>query len=112
MNPPENTETSDPLDILLQEQNHYIEDAGFTARVLTSLPQSSRRPWLRPVLLLSVSLAGLLLFISWLPWQSLPSLEGPPMSLLEPKVLLPWIVTLTVLASLVWGMVAASQLED
>ncbi|HZM04447.1 MAG TPA: DUF5056 domain-containing protein [Candidatus Saccharimonadales bacterium] len=112
MNPPENTENSDPLDILLQEQNHYIEDAGFTARVLTSLPQSSRRSWLRPVLLVSVSLAGLFLFISWLPWQSLPSLDGPPLSWIDSKVFLPWLMALTVLASLVWGMVAASQLED
>jgi hypothetical protein len=109
MNPPEQ---SDPLERLLQEQTHYVEDAGFTARVVSSLPRSSRRHWLRPVLLLSASLAGLILSILWLPWRDLPSLRQPPMALLDMKVLSPWLVVFIVLASLVWALVAGSRLED
>jgi hypothetical protein len=109
MNPPEK---SDPLEKLLQEQNQYVEDAGFTARVISSLPRPSRRFWLRPLLLSSLTLAALVLSIYWLPWKDLPSLDWPPLALLDAKVLSPWLVSFMVLASLVWGMVAASQLED
>ena len=48
MNPPEE---NDPVDALLREQNSYVEDGGFTARVIQSLPRR-RRAWLRPVILL------------------------------------------------------------
>jgi hypothetical protein len=109
MNPPEN---NDPLDKLLQEQNHYIEDAGFTARVMSSLPRPPRRFWMRPLLLSMVTLAGLILSIFWLPWNDLPSLDRPLRALLDAKVLSPWLVVFIVLASLVWGLVAAGQLED
>jgi hypothetical protein len=102
----------DPLEKLLQEQNRYVDDADFTARVIASLPRASRRSWMRPVLLLSAAIAGLVLSICWMPWKDLPSLERPPLALLDAKVLSPWLVMLMVLASLVWGMVAASQTED
>ena len=39
MNPPE---TNDPLDALLREQDKYIEDNGFTARVVAALPRRRR----------------------------------------------------------------------
>ena len=35
-------ETNDPLDALLREQNLYVEDNGFTMRVISALPR--RRP--------------------------------------------------------------------
>ena len=109
MNPPEKI---DPLEKLLQEQNQYIEDAGFTGRVISSLPRPSRRFWLRPLLLLSVTLAGLILSIFRLPWKDLPSLDRPALALLDAKVLSPWLVVFIVVAALIWGIVAASQLED
>ena len=105
-------ETSDPLEKLLQEQNAYVEDAGFTARVISSLPRPARRSWVRALGLLGVTLAGLVLSIYWMPWGELPSLDRPLLALLDAKVLSPWLVVVTILASLVWGMVAASQLDD
>jgi len=109
MNP---LETSDPLEELLREQNAYVEDAGFTARVISSLPRPARRSWVRPLVLLGVTLAGLVLSIYWMPWGELPSLDRPLLALLDAKVLSPWLVVVTILVSLVWGMVTASQLED
>jgi hypothetical protein len=101
-------DTNDPLDKLLQEQNTHIEDAGFTARVVSSLPVPSRWLWLRPVLLLGVSVTGSILAVRWLPWNSLASIEGR----LDAATALPWIVVLTVFACLVWGMISALQIED
>jgi hypothetical protein len=109
MNPPE---TNDPLEELLREQNAYVDDAGFTARVISSLPRPARRSWVRPLVLLGATLAGLVLSIYWMPWGELPSLDRPLLALLDAKVLSPWLVVVTILVSLVWGMVTASQLED
>ena len=64
MNPPE---SNDPLDALLHEQDAYVEDHGFTARVLTALPPRRRRSWLRPALLLGATTIGFLLLAWWLP---------------------------------------------
>jgi len=63
MNTPE-----DPIDALLREQNTYVDDSGFTARVVKSLPRR-RRAWLRPALLLGAVAIGSVLAILWLPWE-------------------------------------------
>jgi hypothetical protein len=102
---------NDPLDKLLQEQNHHIEDAGFTTQVVSSLPRSSRLFWLRPLLLSGAAIAGLILAIDWLPWKTLMPPDRP-VALLDSKVLLPWMVVMTVLLSLIWGMVSAVRLKD
>jgi hypothetical protein len=60
MNPPD-----DPLDLLLKEQETYIEDGGFTARVMTSLPKRKRGLTLRSLLLGGTALAGFAL-AGWL----------------------------------------------
>ena len=64
MNPPE---SNDPLDTLLRESDNYVEDQGFTARVLTALPPRRQRSWLRPALLLGATVVGFLLMAWWLP---------------------------------------------
>ena len=53
MNP---SDTNDPLDALLREQNDYIEDNGFTARVMGAPvqlavigPFSSEEPFRRAI---------------------------------------------------------------
>jgi hypothetical protein len=51
---------------LLREQDKYIEDNGFTARVVAALP-CRRRAWLRPVLLLGAVAIGSVLAVLWLP---------------------------------------------
>jgi hypothetical protein len=109
MNPPE---TNDPLDALLREQNPHIDDAGFTARVVSALPRSRARVRLRPVLLLGAAAIGSSLAAFWLPWASLPALNAAAMVSLDFQVLWPWTMVLLVIASLTWAVVAAIQPED
>jgi hypothetical protein len=104
-------EEIDPLDALLREQNTYVDDKGFTARVIQSLPLR-RRTWLRPILLLSVTVISSVLAVLWLPWGSLPALDWSAFLSPNPQVLMPWVLLMAVLGSLVWGAVAALQWED
>ena len=108
MNPPE---INDPLDALLREQDKYIEDKGFTARVVAALPRR-RHVWLRPVLLLGAVTIGSVLAVLWLPWGNLPVLDSSALLSLNSQVLMPWVLVLSVITSLVWATVAAVQWED
>jgi hypothetical protein len=108
MNPPE---TNDPLDALLREQDKYIEDNGFTARVVTALPRR-RRAWLRPVLLLGAVAIGSMLAVLWLPWGNLPVLDSSALLSLDSQVLMPWVLVLSVMVALVWGTISALEWED
>jgi hypothetical protein len=109
MNPPE---TNDPLDALLREQNPYVEDNGFTKRVISALPRRRPQSWLRPVLLLGATVIGSVLAVLWLPWKNLPVLNLSALLSLNSQVLLPWVLVLSVIASLVWATVDAVQWED
>jgi hypothetical protein len=109
MNQPE---TNDPLDALLRDQNQYVEDNGFTTRVISALPQRRPRFWLRPLLLLGTTAIGSALAVLWLPWKDLPALDLESILSLNSQLLSPWALVFTVLASLIWGIVAAVQLED
>jgi hypothetical protein len=109
MNPPE---TNDPLDTLLRDQNQYVEDNGFTTRVISALPQRRPRFRLRPLLLLGTTTMGSVLAVLWLPWKNLPALDLESILSLNSQMLLPWVLVFTVLASLIWGIIAAVQLED
>ena len=109
MNAPEE---KDPLDTLLREQNAYVDDGGFTARVLAALPQRRRRSWLQPALLLGAAAIGTVLAIRWLPWESLPPLDLSALFSLDSRVTLPWASVLLVAASIAWAVVAAVQWDD
>lgn len=50
----------DWLDDALQD-DAYIHDAGFTAKVVQALPARRRRNWVRPVILGAATVAGVLL---------------------------------------------------
>jgi hypothetical protein len=104
-------ETNDSLDTWLREQNAYIEDNGFTARVIQALPRR-RRAWLRPMLLLGATAIGFVLAILWLPWKNLPALDSRALLSLDSQVLLPWTLVFLILGSLVWSATAALQWED
>ena len=108
MNRPED---KDPLDALLREQNTHIDDSGFTGRVLAALPRR-RRAWLRPTLLLGATAIGSALAIRWLPWESLSPPDLSTLLSLNSQVLLPWLLVLSVTASLAWAVTAAMQWED
>ena len=101
MNP---SDTNDPLDVLLREQNHYIEDNGFTARVIGALPQRRRRGSLRSALLLGATAIGYALAIRWVPWNLLNS--GALLSF-NGQALLAYGLLLAIFGSLLWGVIAA-----
>jgi hypothetical protein len=108
MNP---LETNDPLDAWLREQDNYIEDNGFTARVVAALPRR-RRAWLRQGFLLGAVAICSVLAAGWLPWGNLPVLNSSALLSLNSQVLMPWVLMLSVMASLVWGTISALEWED
>ena len=108
MNPPE---TEDPLDALLREQDEYIEDDGFAARIIAALPRR-RRAWLCPALLLGAMAIGSVLAIWSLPWGNLQVLDLPALLSPDPQVLMPWVLVFSVMASLVWAAISALEWED
>jgi hypothetical protein len=108
MNQPEE---NDSLDVLLREQNPHIDDDGFTGRVLAALPRR-HRAWLRPIFLLVVTAVGSALAIRWLPWENLSVPDLSALLSLNSQVLLPWLLVLSVTATLTWAIMAAAQWED
>ena len=109
MNTPEE---KDPIDVLLREQNAYVEDGGFTARVLANLPQRRSHFWLRQTLLAGAITIGFVLAGLWLPWENLPALDLSALSSLDSQVLLPWGLVIAVGGSLIWSTIAVLQWED
>jgi hypothetical protein len=108
MNQPEK---KDPLDTQLREHDMYINDNGFTTRVVAALPPR-RRTWLRPVLLLGSVAVGTVLAIQWLPWGDLMPLDLSAVLSLNSQALWPWMLVLSVAASLVWAVLAAVGWDD
>ena len=108
MNPPEER---DPIETRLHEEDTYINDNGFTARVVAALPPR-RRTWLRPVLLLGSVAVGTVLAIRWLPWGNLTPLDLSAVLSLNFQVLMPWMLVFSVAASLVWAALAAVGWDD
>ena len=104
-------EENDPLDALLYEQNPHIDDNGFTGRVLAVLPRR-RRIWLWPNILLGVTAIGSALAIHWLPWENLSVPDLSALLSLNSQVLLPWLLVLSVTATLTWAIMVAGQWED
>ncbi|MEY4386043.1 MAG: hypothetical protein RLY20_1326 [Verrucomicrobiota bacterium] len=64
---PDETKTPDPLDALLRDENHYVADDGFTARVVTALPRRRSRAWLRPAILGFAMLLGTGIALAFVP---------------------------------------------
>jgi len=109
MNQPEE---NDLVDMQLREQNAYIDDGGFTKRVVAALPRRRRYAWLRSALLLGSAAIGWVLAVLWLPWRSLLPLDLSGILSLNPQVVMPWALVLAVTVSLVWSVVAAIQWDD
>jgi hypothetical protein len=109
MNPPETND--DPLDALLREQDKHIDDNGFTARVVAALPRR-RRASPRSLLLLGAVAIGSALAVLWLPWGNLQALDASALLSLDSQALMPWALTISVIASLVWGATSALEPED
>ena len=105
------SEENEPLDTLLRERIAYIEDRGFTARVIRSLPRR-KAALLRPVVLLSASAIGFALSICWLPWKDLPPFDTSTLFSQNPHALAPWLLVFTVISSLAWAVITALRGED
>jgi len=108
MNPPE---PNDPLATRLHQPDEYRDDNGFTARVIAALPPR-RRVWLRPVLLLGAVSIGTILAVIWLPWSSLSLPDATTLRSLPTHVLMAWLLVISVLTTLVWGILAALKPND
>ncbi len=106
MNTPVNPEQNDPLETLLRGQTMRVEDDGFTARVMASLPHR-RHEWLRQAVLLTVSVIGFVLAGRWMPWDALKTPDLYTMIFQDPQQLTSWLVVFTVIASLIWAVVNA-----
>jgi hypothetical protein len=103
---PEPPEENDPLETLLKERIEYIEDAGFTDRVLQALP--SRRPSLaRRLILLAASAIGVAMAVWWLPWDQPTSLSISGSILNDTQQLGTWLPVCAVLFSLGWAVINA-----
>jgi hypothetical protein len=108
MNPPE---IDDSLDALLQRENAYIADDGFTKQVMASLPRR-RRQRLPGLLLLGAAIIGSVAAALWLPWNALPPLNATALSSLNFQVFLPWLTVCLVITALTWAVIAALQWDD
>ena len=111
MNPPE---ANDPLDALLRESDAYIEDQGFTARVMDALPPR-RRTWLRSAILFGAALIGFTFIAWWLPPARDIFVTAPDGGLavqFNLQSLLTAGALLVATASLIWGVIAAVRWED
>ena len=106
MNPPD---TNDPLDARLREQNTYIDDNGFTGRVMAALPRRRRHAGLRRAVLLGATAIGYFLALWWMPWTFLK-----PTVLLsfDTQALLAYGLLLTIGGSLISGVIAALGWEE
>ena len=109
MNQPEK---DDPVETLLREQNQYVNDDGFTARVMAALPRRHSRAWVRPTILLGAAAIGSVVAAWWLPWGNLPPLDLSALVSLDSRALMPWMSLLLVTGSIVWAVVAAVQWDD
>jgi len=58
---------NDWLEDALKHDDRYIDDAGFTARVVAALPPRRKRAWLRSLVISATSVAGLALALWLLP---------------------------------------------
>jgi hypothetical protein len=107
-------ETNDPLDAFLRENEGYVEDAGFTARVITALPRR-RRSSLRPVILFSAIVIGSILAALWMPplgnFITVEPQGGLFLVLSNQSVAIAIVIALTA-ASLLWSLYAALKWED
>lgn len=108
MNP---LEKNDRLDEMLQEENTYVPDDGFTKRVVASLPRRRSPRWPK-FLLFCAAIIGSVAAAFWIPWESLSPLNGPGSVILNSEVLLPWLTVCLVVAAITWAVIAAFQWED
>jgi hypothetical protein len=108
MNSPE---TNDPIDKLLREQDRYVNDDGFTRRVLERVPRRRHRVEARWVLA-AMFVLGVFFAIRWLPWRELPPLDYAKLFSPDSEVLSAWLPVFMVVVALVSAGIAAVRRGD
>lgn len=101
----------DPIDKLLREQDSYVEDDGFTKRVVAALPRR-RQPVLSRIILFAVVIAGTAMAVYWMPWKNLPPLDFTQVSSADSKVLSAWLPFVIVGVALASAAIAAVRREE
>jgi hypothetical protein len=103
----------EPLEAMLSKEEPYIDDAGFTARVIERLPPR-RRPatWVRSAIVLGSSVLAALLVLVYRPLgaelsRALSHLCRPDASSLSSVPL----ASVVLLVMLLWASVTAAQSE-
>ena len=104
------SETHDPIDKLLREQDAYVSDDGFASRVVAALPR--RRPAFPRIVLLAVVIGGAALVAFWMPWQNLPPLDYTQIFTTDSKVVPAWLPFIAVIVALVSAAMTALRRED
>ena len=100
----------DPLDRLLREQDAYINDDGFTRRVLVALPRR-RRLELRSVILLGAIVVGCALAAWSFPTSEILALARLDFSSITTASLSALAAALAAIGSLAWGALALVNRE-
>ena len=103
--------TDDSIDALLREEPGYIEDQGFTARVISALPPRRRLAWFRPALILGATLLSLALAILWLAEAGTAAMTVAPVVIPGSETLAVLVTCAAVFGAVVSGAVAAIRGE-
>jgi hypothetical protein len=103
-------EPIDDLDQLLREQDAYIDDHGFTRRVLAALPRR-RRLAPRSVILLGAIAIGCALAAWWFPTSEMLAVIRLDFSSITTGSLSALAAALAAIGSLVWGALALVNSE-
>lgn len=103
-------EPIDGLDPLLCEQDAYIDDRGFTRRVLSALPRR-RRLARRPFILLGAIVVGCALAAWWFPTSEILAVVRLDFSSITTASLSALAAALAAIGSLVWGTLALVNSE-
>lgn len=103
-------EPIDAIDLLLREQDAYIDDHGFTRRVLAALPRR-RRLALRSVILLGAIVVGCALAAWWFPTSEIIAVARLDFSSITTASLSALAAALAAIGSLVWGALALVNSE-
>jgi uncharacterized membrane protein YcjF (UPF0283 family) len=110
---PNASEMNDPLDELLRGADEYLPDNGFTARVLTALPERRKHSWRRFVVLTAAMIIGAVLVAWQMPASiALVSMMPRQWSAIQWPMLLALVPTLVALASLGWMVFLVTNEEE
>ena len=99
-------EPNDSLDALLRDQATYIDDNGFTRRVLIALPRR-RRSALRPALVLSATAIACALTVWGFPTGEMLAIAHLDFSAITDSSVSAVAAALVAIGSIVWRAVAA-----